>query len=205
MAEQSTKVTVKVSAGMVTYEFPDMNPDARLCELILYIAEKCANDAAFNATRLNKILFYADFLSYAKTGVPVTGSAYHALEHGPAPKRLVPVRNQMIDAGELEIKRVPKFTFARQQYVALRRANIDEFFRPSDIALVDELIEMFWGKSAQMISEFSHHRLWKIARGTTNSDALIPYESMFISDDQPTDADIARAHELVKLYEWDVD
>ncbi|MGA8641759.1 MAG: Panacea domain-containing protein [Candidatus Binatus sp.] len=189
----------------MTYEFPDMHPDERLRELILYIAEKCADDPAFNATKLNKILFYSDFVSYSKTGTPITGAAYKALEHGPAPKRLVPVRNSMIDAGELDIKKIPKFAYSRHQYVALRRSNLDKFFRPSDIALVDELIQMFWGKSAQVVSEFSHHRLWKIARGANNNEGLIPYEAMFISDDPPTEADATRAKELAAIHGWQVD
>ncbi|MGD0289029.1 MAG: Panacea domain-containing protein [Candidatus Binataceae bacterium] len=188
----------------VTYEFPEMKPDERLRELILYVAEKCATDPEFNATKLNKILFYSDFVSYSKTGRPITGAAYKALEYGPAPKRLLPVRDRMIDAGELEIKKIPKFAYSRYQYVALRRSDLDRFFRPSDIALVDELIHMFWGKSAQTISQFSHHRLWKIARGANNSEGLIPYEAMFISDDPPTEADNARARELAALHEWPV-
>ena len=76
-------------AGKITYEFPEMRPDERLRELILYIALKCESDARFNATRLNKILFYADFVSFANTGKPVTGAAYKAIDRGPVPSRRV--------------------------------------------------------------------------------------------------------------------
>jgi uncharacterized phage-associated protein len=195
-----------VRAGQVTYEFPEMDPDDRLRELILYIAEKCATDPEFSATLLNKILFYADFLSFAQTGKPITGAAYQALDYGPAPKRLVPVRDMMIDAGELEIKEVRKFTYSRQQYVALRRADLDKLFRPTDIALVDEVIDRLRGVSAQKISEFSHHRLWKIARGAGgNYRGLIPYEAMYISDAPPSGADVKRAKELSARFGWAVD
>ncbi len=195
-----------VRSDQVTYEFPEMHPDERLRELILYIAEKCASDPEFSATLLNKILFYADFLSFAQRGKPVTGAAYQALDYGPAPKRLVPVRDMMIDAGELEIKEIPKFTYSRQQYVALRRADLDRLFRPTDIALVDEVIERLKGVSAQRISEFSHHRLWKIARGAGgNYRGLIPYEAMYISDAPPNEADTKRAKELSAKLGWAVD
>jgi uncharacterized phage-associated protein len=181
-----------------------MHPDARLRELILYIAEKCGTDPEFSATRVNKIFFYADFLSFARTGTPITGAAYQALEHGPVPKRLLPVRKRMVDSGELEIRKVRKYTYSRHQYVALRSAKLDEFFKPSDIALVDEIIEAFRGTSAQTISRFSHHRLWRIARGPSNVDGPIPYEAMYISDDPQSDSDVARANELVAQHGWDV-
>src|SRR5260370_21134206 len=86
----------------VTFEFPDMHPDIRLRELILYVASKCSSDPEFNATRLNKILFYSDFVSYARTGKPITGAAYQALPHGPAPKRLKPISHRLIAEGEWE-------------------------------------------------------------------------------------------------------
>lgn len=185
----------------VTYEFPEMRPDERLRELILYIALKCETDAHFNATRLNKILFYADFLSFAHTGKPITGAAYQAIERGPAPKRLVPVRNRMVDSGELRIDTVPAYSYSRHKYVALRKPRLDDFFTASDIALVDEVIQKTWGVTAGAISKFSHHRIWRIAR--KSQDQLIPYEGMFVSDDKPTKADADRARVLAQKYNWD--
>jgi hypothetical protein len=198
MAEQS-KIMGRLAD--VTYEFPDMDPDARLRELILYIATKCDSDPRFNATRLNKILFYADFTSFAKTGRPITGAAYKALDRGPAPRRLVPVRNKMLDAGELRIDPVRAYSYDRHHYVALRQPKLNEFFKASDIALVDEIIQKTWGSTASLISDFSHHRIWKIARKAWNE--LIPYEAMYVSDDRPTDTDASRAKILADKYGWD--
>ena len=53
----------------------------RMAELIVYIADLCQEDPTFGATKLNKILFYADFASYAKYGRPITGQEYQRLEH----------------------------------------------------------------------------------------------------------------------------
>lgn len=49
-----------------TFSFPEMDPDRRLAELILYIAEKCERDPNFGATKLNKILTFADFSAYLR-------------------------------------------------------------------------------------------------------------------------------------------
>src|SRR6266498_2034018 len=80
------------SSSKLTFDFPEMDCEERLREMILYICAKCADDPAFGATKLNKILWFSDFLAYFQRGVPITGVAYQRLSRGPAPKRLVPVR-----------------------------------------------------------------------------------------------------------------
>jgi hypothetical protein len=107
----------------------------------------------------------------------------------------------MLDAGELTIDRVPVFSYARHKYIALRQPRLNEFFEATDIALIDEIIEKTKGTTADAISRFSHHRIWRIAR--KSHGRLIPYEAMFVSDDLPTDADADRAEVLAQRYGWD--
>lgn len=38
-------------------------------------------------TQMNKLLFYADFLTYRETGMGLSGLAYKAIQYGPVPKR----------------------------------------------------------------------------------------------------------------------
>src|SRR5438067_13073106 len=64
-------------------------------ELILYFAQKSADDPAFGAVKLNKLLFYADFVSFAKRGKAITGATYFRLPHGPAPRQLLPITKKM--------------------------------------------------------------------------------------------------------------
>src|SRR5690348_3295402 len=65
-------------------------------ELILHVTSQCVKDRYWNATKLNKVLFYADFLAFRDHGEPITGAEYFALENGPAPKALLPIREEMI-------------------------------------------------------------------------------------------------------------
>ena len=67
--------------------FGSDNEEAKraLRELILFIADRCEDEPTFGATKLNKILFYADFLSYALYGEPIAGVTYRKLERGPVP------------------------------------------------------------------------------------------------------------------------
>jgi len=57
--------------------------DAKMAELILYVSDRCQLDPAYGSTKLNKILFYADFLYYAKHGTSITGQEYMRLDKGP--------------------------------------------------------------------------------------------------------------------------
>src|SRR5690242_1312364 len=58
---------------------------ARLRELILYIAERLKDDPNFGKTKLVKVLFYSDFDAYRETGQPITGTPYLHMERGPYP------------------------------------------------------------------------------------------------------------------------
>jgi hypothetical protein len=73
-----------------TFSFPPdiVDGEARLRELILYIAARCERDPRFGATKLNKILLFADFLAYFRRRRPITGVEYMRLPNGPAPRRL---------------------------------------------------------------------------------------------------------------------
>src|SRR5438034_11290020 len=84
--------------------------EPRFRELVLYICEKCAADPKFGATKLNKILYFADFLAYAEFGEPITGVEYQKIANGPAPRRLLPIREEMIKAGDLAIQRIKLVT-----------------------------------------------------------------------------------------------
>src|SRR5438034_10969942 len=93
----------------LTFKFEEIDGQARLRELILYVSQRCANDPTFGATKLNKILFYADFFSYFRFGEPIAGIEYQRLPNGPAPKQLLPVRRQMLAEGDLAMEKTRFF------------------------------------------------------------------------------------------------
>jgi len=68
-------------------------------------AEELIDDRFAGAIKLNKVLFFAEFAHMRVTGRPITGSPYQKLRLGPAPRRLVPVRNRLISAGDATLER----------------------------------------------------------------------------------------------------
>jgi hypothetical protein len=185
-------------AASPTFKFSDTSGESRLRELILYIAAECQSDPKFGATKLNKILWWSDFLAYAEYGKPITGIEYQRLGNGPAPRRLVPVRNAMQAAGDIALAAVPSHGgYTHQKIVPLRAPNLD-LLSPTDVAVVDHVIAALWRKTAKGVSNLSHGKAWEVA----GDGESIPYEAVFLSDDSINRYDVARTKELARQNGW---
>ena len=86
----------------------------------------------------------------------------------------------------------------QKRVVSLRSPELDRF-KPDDIAFVDGIIQQMWGASATQVSEFSHGIAWRVAGSRT----LIPYESVFLSNEEVTEFDQIRTEELADQYGWE--
>jgi Protein of unknown function (DUF4065) len=145
--------------------------DEKLRELVLFISDRCQGDETFGATKLNKLLFYADFLAYLNFAKSITGQAYFRLPKGPAPRRMIHVRDQMVEDGDLRVEEHEYFGFPQHRPIALRKADLCSF-SAGEINMVEKVIEMHRGKTASEISEESHGFIgWKLA----NEKEDIPY------------------------------
>jgi len=180
-----------------TYSFPDIDGEPRLRELIVYIAGRCDRDPRFGATKLNKILMFSDFMAYFRRRRPITGVEYMRLPQGPAPRRLKPITADMERNREIVIRTIQDGKFEQKRVVPLRDPNLS-LFAADDIAIVDEMIQRFWGRTATAVSELSHGIAWRVA----GDRELIPYEAVFLSDEGLTEYDITRTHELAQKYGW---
>jgi Antitoxin SocA-like, Panacea domain len=151
--------------------------DKRLRELAIYISDKSSGDESFGATKLNKLLFYSDFLAYLNFGEPITGSDYFKLPNGPAPKRWLPIKESMVEQGDAKIKEEEFYGFPQQKLIPLRPANLKDF-KAESLTLVDKIIALHKGKTAAEISNESHGFVgWQLA---CNKE-VIPYQVARVS------------------------
>lgn len=160
---------------LTTFEFNS----TKFRELLLYIAEQCADDPTFGSVKLNKILFYADFAAYRQLRRPITGATYRKLSEGPAPKELLPSRHHLVDAGRLAIESRSYFGHMQKRPVALSVDDADvSVFSESELEIVDETIAFFRGKSAREVSDYSHREPgWILAQDYEE----IPYQTAHLS------------------------
>lgn len=172
---------------------PNKRPDdQKLCELILFIAERSADDDLFGSTKLNKLLFFADFLAYAKLGSSITGHAYQRLPNGPAPKRMLPIVKEMVADRVLAVQKREHYGRIQNVPVALRPPRL-KTFSAEEIAVVTEVIELLSRKNAKGISSLSHEfEGWKLAR----ENEIIPYQTALVHFKKPRKSDIQRAIDM---------
>lgn len=152
--------------------------DAKLAELILYIADRMTTDPNFGDTKLNKVLFYADFSAYARLGEPITGHKYQKQVWGPVIPALRRVRHRMElhEPPEVAVRKTDKLLRIPTMTIPLRDANIS-IFSADEISIVDEMIEYVRPHSAREISDLSHN--FEGWRALEIGDEL-PYETVFL-------------------------
>jgi len=156
--------------------------DKKLGELMLYIAERSECDPTFGAIKLNKILFYSDFIMYSKRRSSITGQEYMRLEQGPAPRRLLPVREELVREGWAAIKKVKYGAYNQDRLIALRAPDLS-LFSGEEIAQVDDVISKLANRSGTQVSALSHLFVgWKAA----SFKETIPYATAFLSNRETT-------------------
>ena len=162
--------------------------NSKFRELVLYVAEESEEDPRFGATKLNKILYFSDFKAFGMLGESITGATYQRLDRGPAPRELLPALRSMEAEGELE--RFERHYFNRPQKVIrpLRRSEASEVLAPAELAIVDAVLADLKELNASQVSALSHLEAgWRLARDREE----IPYETVYISDRQPTPTEVA--------------
>jgi len=123
-------------------------------------------------TKLNKLLFYADFKHFRDYSISITGTAYAHLPYGPAPERY-DVLLAALQYGEgtivLEEREFPGYV--GEMVVATCPPDI-AVFRPSELRVLAEVKERLGDLTAKQVSDLSHKE--KGYTATSNGD-LIPY------------------------------
>ena len=143
----------------------------RLKNILLYFIEK--SDGVF-FTKMNKLLFYADFMAYRVTGKGMTGLAYKAIAHGP-----VPVRWDRIYSFYDEIdQEIVQFSDGREGTKLVSKLSPDMAeFSDDELKILEYVSQRFKNETPTQISETSHEEeAWKKYK---DSDKLISFEMAF--------------------------
>ena len=185
-AQRRLTYTVELPGGQV-----------RLREMILYVCRAAEEMPRFGKTKLNKILWKADFSAFAARGMPVTGRPYQRLQAGPAPVEMVFVLEEMIERGQLEIQPVTLGPHTEQRVCALEKPSL-HFFSSDDLEYVDRAVKEYWELSARETSDDSHGVAWK----TRDNLDPMPYETALLSDEELAGSRLTRLKELASELGW---
>lgn len=155
--------------------------EKKFSELVLYIALRSEDDRLFGATKLNKVLFYADFQAFLNWGAPITGATYQKLTHGPAPKQLLPTKQKLIANGDVLEREVQLFRGTRKRIIPLREPDLS-VFSADEIALVDTVMAKLASRNAQEVSDMTHELPGWIL---PEIGEAMPYETVFLGAEMP--------------------
>jgi hypothetical protein len=150
----------------------------RLRQMALYVSARCVSAPRMGLIKLNKIIWKADFDSYAARRRPVTGRPYQRLDLGPAPKEMPRILNDLLRDGALEYDPTDFGEgIIEQRPVASVQPNLSNFTE-EDITFVEASISYYWDKTGMEASDDSHGIAW-LSRPTGQP---MYYELSFISD-----------------------
>jgi len=155
----------------------------KLAELVLFVAEKSKSDPAFSATKLNKILFLADFLHYGITGKPITGARYVHRQNGPAPADMLDVIRLLVEAGRAQMEESTYFGYTQKRIVPCVGPDTS-IFSEKELELVESVIEHVRPSNAKELSEWTHTlKPWLL----TEEGEELPYASVFVLSSLPVE------------------
>jgi Protein of unknown function (DUF4065) len=114
------------------------------------------------ATKLNKVMWFADLISHKVTGKTITGqTSYRKLQYGPVPNEMVSVLRSLMDDGAIVKREVPTPLGSRHEYVWIKEPELD-LFSAQEIDIINQMIDWVCNDhTASSISEFTHGPLWE--------------------------------------------
>lgn len=123
---------------------------SKVKNVILYYISQLGG--VFN-TKMNKLLFYTDFLSYNMRGIGITGLSYKAIQYGPVPERWSMIYGS-IDDIQPEIIEFPSGYSGEILYSDID-PDMSEFTK-EEVGVLEAVLNKFKTSSANDISKISH-------------------------------------------------
>jgi putative zinc finger/helix-turn-helix YgiT family protein len=139
----------------------------KLREMIVLFAE---GDRTFR-TKLNKLLFYADFLHCKRHGSPISGIRYVHLQYGPVPVGFLQVQAGLVDDSSMSELQICASDWNGTRFHATRPADLS-VFSDTEIECLEFVAKRFHHWSAKRLSELSHS---EAAWADTRDRETIPY------------------------------
>jgi Protein of unknown function (DUF4065) len=135
---------------------------SKLKAAILRICKACGPEK-LGAVKLHKVLYFTDMISYAQSGLAVTGASYCKRPFGPTCVNLLPMLRDMQVAGELQVRDVEFYGHSKKEYLALAEETPGVLSSPEQV-LLDGVVDFVCNQNtAQSISDYSHQLPWEMA------------------------------------------
>jgi len=153
------------------YRVPDVR---KVNNLVLYFADKVK---PFK-TKMNKLLFYADFFHFKKTGFSISGLRYQAIQKGPVPKNYDWIFDNSMEKKFIKIKLHDYGNYMGEQLLPTgEKIFEEELFTPSELKAMEAVAASFKKATANEIVSTSHEE--KAWNDNVNEFKVINYNYGF--------------------------
>ena len=132
---------------------------ARLTEMVVFFTEKLQPWK----TKMNKLLFYADFLLFRQTCFSMSGACYRAINMGPVPSNFNSIFEYMANKGDVDVLQTEFPNGSGEQFIPNKKRKFNsKLFDSTELEVLNEVAKRFEDTSTQDIIEISHkERGWK--------------------------------------------
>lgn len=154
------------------YRKPDFE---KFTEMVVYFSEKTA---PFK-TKMNKLLFYADFLMFKQSCFSISGARYRAINMGPVPNNFQSIFEYLSNKSIIDIytTEFPNGYTGEQFKARNDRKFNSELFSEDELETMEKVADVFKESSTNEIIEISHlEEAWK---KNERNKGVISYEFAF--------------------------
>jgi uncharacterized phage-associated protein len=120
----------------------------KMAAMVSYLASKTTD---LYKTKLNKLLFYADFVNYHVYGTSISGSRYVHLPYGPVPDGYEETLETLNHYGVIDVKRGNS-----SDLVTSGDNPATQFLSEPELATMDWIVDKFGKMTASQLTEISH-------------------------------------------------
>jgi hypothetical protein len=150
--------------------------ERKFTEMVLHVAQRLRNDRAGGATKLNKVLFFAEFTHLRRHHRVISGCEFQKLGHGPAPRQLLPVRGRLVEQGDAQLVSEDFLGRPQHRLLPLRQADLS-VFSANELGTIDDVLDQLDGMTGTQVSELSHQEPgWRL----TEPGETIPFATAFL-------------------------
>ncbi len=137
--------------SLTGFKAPDFK---KFSEMLVFFTEKLEPWK----TKLNKLLFYADFIMHQQTGFSMSGVQYQAIPMGPVPKNFNSIFEYFANKDELDIyyTSFPNGGTGEQFKPNANKAFNSELFNEIELEILNSVAERFKNTSTNEIIDISH-------------------------------------------------
>ncbi len=162
----------------------------RLAKMVHFVVQHTPPDK-LGATKLNKVLWFADVMHYRQYGQSISGAEeYVKNQYGPVPNGIQRALAELKVESKIVERPVQTPAGIRREFVWLQPVN-KESFSPAEMDTLRDVIEWAASLSAKEISDLTHDALWE----ETDFGRQISIAAASVTPSEPDEEDLEWARQ----------